>query len=140
MKINYAQNSYKKYAKALTNFINPKTGTKNTLRIAYKKLKPTNKFLSWPSMPERQISTQSGFFLPPRLDLRPIEHFLKRHESLARMEPLLRTSPLLSHALDDMPTTVLEKAVAIKRMASLMDETLSAMKSVLQIRASHHQG
>lgn len=140
MKIISTRNSWTKYAKALNEFVNPKFGTRASEIVGYKKLRPINQFLSWPSMPKRQISAQSGFSLAPSLDLQPIEHFLKRHESLARTEPLLRTSPLLSPAIDDIPMTVLEKAVAIKRMASLMHETLLSMKNVSQIQSSYHRG
>lgn len=140
MKINHANNSWAKYSQTINDLV-IRTGRAPTKHSTYfKKLRPFSQFSAWPLCPKRHISALSGYTLAPQLDLKPVEQFLKRHASLARTEPLLRTSPLLSHASNEWHGPALEKAVAIKRMASLMHETIVVMKSLTVIQATHHKG
>jgi hypothetical protein len=139
MRINDAHNSWAKYSQTINDFVTP-AGTKRSKKhLSFKKIRPYQRFLAWPLCPKRHISALSGYTRVPQLDLRQIEQFLKRHASLAQTEPLLRTSPLLNHATHEWHGPALEKAVAIKRMASLMHETLVVMKSLTLIQATHHR-
>jgi len=140
MKINHAHNSWAKYSKTISDLVIRASHTHLKQSSNYKKLRPFQQFAAWPSCPKRHISALSGYMLAPQLDLKPVEQFLKRHASLARTEPLLRTSPLLNHASNEWHGPALEKAVAIKRMASLMHETLFVMKSFAHIQATRHRG
>lgn len=140
MKINHAQNSWTKYSKTINDLVTRNTRAHVKHSTVFKKLRPFQQFCAWPLCPKRHISALSGYTLAPLLDLKPVEQFLKRHASLARTEPLLRTSPLLSHVHNEWHGPALEKAVAIKRMASLMHETLVVMKSLTLIQTTHHKG
>lgn len=140
MKINQANNSWSKYSQTISDLVIKTSQAHQKPSSDYKKLRPFQQFAAWPSCPKRHISALSGYTLAPQLDLRPVEQFLKRHASLARTEPLLRTSPLLHHASNEWHGPALEKAVAIKRMASLMHETLFVMKSLSTIQATRHRG
>jgi hypothetical protein len=126
MKINDAHNSWAKYSKTINDFVIRSTISTKKPKTFFKKLRPYEPFCAWPSCPKRHISALSGYTLAPHLDLKPVEQFLKRH---ARSEPLLRW-----HG------PALEKAVAIKRMASLMHETIVVMKSLTLIQATYHKG
>jgi len=143
MKINHAPTSWEKYSKTLADLVTNSNSKpkKNILAPAYKNLRPHRHFVSWPSCPKRRISFLCGYTsasqLELKLELKSIKNFLKRHSSLARTEPLLRNSSLLNHQWHGQ---ALEKAVAIKRMASLLHETLSTMKILELVQTSNYRG
>jgi hypothetical protein len=142
MKISTSNNSWvkSKYNQSISHWVNLGSKTSNKKIIAYKKLRPHNQFLAWPSCPKRHLSFLSGLMLQPGLNLKAVEQFLKRHAALVRGEPLLRTSPLLTQKNQESHAAVLEKAVAIQRMARLMHETVASIKLLTVIRDGHHRG
>lgn len=93
-----------------------------------------NCFLSWPNMPKRLLSVQSGFSLPPKIDVKKIENFLRRHK--ARQE----IKPMLNNPFDDWRGWNMQQALAVDKMATLISETVSDIKALELIHICHKKG
>jgi hypothetical protein len=97
-------------------------------QLPSRKLRAHNEFSAWPVCAKRNLSYVVGYNNKPALDIKHIEQFLKRHFSLAHPEPLY----------SDENGAALERVIAIKKMANLMQQTLSAIKTFSQL--SHFRG
>jgi hypothetical protein len=131
MKINHRLNPWRNLSQKLYSFwsLQPKS-----LLAERRLLKPNNRFLSWPNMPKRMLCAQSGYELPPKVDLKVLERFLEKHKKNEGVSSMLATS------LDDWQNFNVHQAIAVKKMASLIGETIAEMKMVEMTYNCHKKG
>jgi hypothetical protein len=126
MKIQNTSNNLIKYGQFLEQLVANKNLSFNKPQT-FRKLRPSNHFIAWPSCPKRHISFISGLSSTPHLDLNSLENFLKRQDSPEHIEDL-NFGPAL------------EKAIALKKMTGLIHETLSTMKALTHLKKSIFKG
>lgn len=97
-------------------------------------LRPNNRFLSWPNMPKRMLSVQSGYEFPPKIDASAMERFLENHKKKEALSTMLSSPP------DDWRGFNVHQVLAVKKMAALIGETLAEMKLVELTHNCHKKG
>lgn len=98
-----------------------------------KLLKLNNHFLSWPNIPKRLLAAQSGYSLPPTIDIKRLELFMKGHKTQQGIGPRFGS-------LDDWRGLNVHQALAVKKMAILVYETMIEMKRVELIHVGTIKG
>ncbi|MCA9508197.1 MAG: hypothetical protein KC505_07250 [Myxococcales bacterium] len=134
MKIAGAKNYWSSIGSVVKDYLSGKKEKLNAKgRIS--KLKPDRHFISWPSMPKRQIDALIGYDGQPHIELKLIENFIARYDKQKQLE-----NHEVYRSLDEFSMLDMKRKVDIERMVSLLKATLGNMKAIGALNGSHHKG